>query len=235
MQALLHAVDCLADLHIDDLHVVQTRILPVNDYNACDLPETFTQEVGVFIKSGDKLQPLTQDDSINPLNNYDSDFAITRWDNPTTTDSTDQSVVQISGLLNTWWYGFSPYDSLGEPTGRFFGIGNPTNKTYKIIKERNQIQLSESMSTPEIVLQWIDDGRNSDAVTSVEPFALPVINQYIKYGLKNCNRTYSRSEVEYEYQKYIQQRKILRSRKSDLTITALRQIIYRNTRLSASK
>lgn len=232
LQALLHAVDCLSELYKDDLKVVNTRILPINDYGAADLPEGFTDSVGVFIKAGQKLQPLTEDNGINPLNNYDSDFNISRWDTPTTTVSTDQSVVQISGLLNTWWYGFSPYDSLGEPVGKFFGLGNPTNKTYKIIRERNQIQLSERLSITEIVFQWIGDGRNSDAVSSVDSYAVPVIRQYIKYGLKDCNRAYSKGEVEYEYQKYIQQRKLLRARKSDLTVTTLRQIIMKNQRLS---
>lgn len=235
LQGLLHAVDCLVDLHFDALRVVNTRILPVNSYNAADLPEGYTDCVGVFIKNGQKLQPLTENNSINPLNNYDSNLNIQRWDNPTTNSSNDQSVVQVNGLLNTWYFGFAPYDSLGEPLGRFSGIGNPTTHSYTIVKERNQIQLDEGLSVTEIVLQWVGDGRNSDAVTSVESYAVPAIRQYIKYKLKDCNRSYSRNEVEYEYQKYITEMKKLRGRKSDLTITSLRQIIYRNTRLSASK
>ena len=236
MQSLLHATDCLSDLYMDDLHVVHTRILPVSETGAVDLPEGYTDAVGVFIKVGDKLQPLTEDNTINPLQNFDSDFNVERYDSATTNDPTDQSVVQISGLLNTYWFGFAPYDSLGEPTGRFYGIGNPTNKTYRIVKERNEIQLNENLSSvTNIVLQWIGDGRTADALSSIESYALPVIRQYIRYGLKDCNRTYSRNEVEYEYQKYLQQRRTLRSRKSNLTMTALRKIVYKNYRLSASK
>ncbi len=232
MQTLLHSVDCLVDLYADDLKVVNTRILPVNSYGAVDLPEGFNDAVGVFIKAGQKLQPLTEDNTINPLNNMGDDFAISRWDEPTNTQTTDQSVVQIAGLLNTWFFGFAPYNSIGEPVGKFFGIGNPTNKTYKIIKERNQIQLSERLSTDHIVLQWIGDGRNSDSISSVESYALATIRAYIDYRLKDFNRSYSRGEVEMAKQEYYNERKRLRSRKSDLTVTALRQIIMKNQRLS---
>ena len=235
LQSLIYGCEALSELTMDDLKIVHTQILPIDENGAAELPESYNDYVGCFIKTGQKLQPLTYDDSINPLNNYDADFNITRWDNPTTNSSNDQSVVQISGLLNTWWFGFSPYDSLGEPTGRFFGVGNPTNLTFKIIKERNKIQLNERMSATEIVFQWVGDGRNSDAVSSVESYALDTIRNYINYRLKDFNRSYSRGEVEQAKQEYINSRKILRARKSDLTMTALRQIIYKNTRLSPSK
>lgn len=232
LQSLVYGVECLSELVQDDLKVVNTRILPVNSYGAVDLPEGFNAAVGVFIKSGQKLQPLTEDNTINPLNNMGDDFAISRWDEPTNTQTTDQSVVQIAGLLNTWFFGFAPYSALGEPTGRFFGIGNPTNKTYKIIPERNQIQLSERLSTDHIVLQWIGDGRNSDSISSVESYALATIRAYIDYRLKDFNRSYSRGEVEMAKQEYYNERKKLRARKSDLTVTSLRQIIMKNQRLS---
>lgn len=234
LQALLHAVDCLSDLHMNDLHIVNSRTMPVNDYNAFDLPEGYTDYVGVFIKVGQKLRALTEDDTINPLNNFDSDFNIQRYDTPPT-QSDDQSVVQIEGLLNTWFYGFSMYDALGEPTGRLSGIGNPTNETFKIVKERNQVQLNENLSVDDVVFQWVSDGRSADAVSSVESYVLPVIRQYIKYGLKDCNRTYGKGEVELEYQKYLTTRKTLRGQKSNLTMGTLKQIVYKNYRMSASK
>lgn len=234
MQALLHSVDCLSNLYMDDLQVFNSRVMPINSYNAFELPEGYSDCVGVFLKVGQKLQPLTEDDTINPLNNFNSDFEIERYDTPPT-QTDDQSVVQIEGLLNTWWYGFAPYDSLGEPVGRFSGIGNPTNNTYRIIKSRNQVQLNENLSVTEVVFQWTGDGRTSDAISSVESYALPTIRQYIKYGLKDCNRSYSKGEVELEYNKYLQERKTLRGRKSNLTKTALKQIVYKNYRMSASK
>lgn len=235
LQSLIYCCEILSELTMDELKIVHTRILPIDEFGAAQLPEGYNDYVGCFIKSGQKLQPLTYDDSINPINNYDSNFNVARWDNPTTDNNDGQSVVVVSGLLNTWWYAFSPYDSLGEPLGRFSGIGNPTTKTFKIIKERNQIQLNEKFNTKEIVFQWIGDGRNSDAVSSVESYALETIRNYIDYRLKDFNRSYSRGEAEMAKQEYISARKRLRARKSDLTISTLRQIIYRNTRLSASK
>jgi len=234
LQSLIYGCECLSELTMDDLKVVHTQILPINNYGAADMPSGVNDSVGVFIKVGQMLQPLVEDNTINPLNNFDSEFNIQRYDTPPT-ESDDQSVVQIEGLLNTWWYGFSPYDSLGEPLGRFSGIGNPTNNTYRIIKERNQIQLNENLSVTEIVFQWIGDGRNSDSVSSVESYALDTIRNYIDYRLKDFNRTYSRGEVEQARQMYLTSRKTLRGRKSNITMTALRQIVYKNYRLSASK
>lgn len=235
VQSLVFATECLSELTMDDLKIVHTEILPINNYAAADLPNGVNEVTGVFIKVGQMLQPLIESDTINPLNNFDSNLNIIRYDTPQTSQNNSQSVVQIQGLSSTFWYGFAPYDSLGQPTGRFFGIGNPTNKTYRIIKERNQIQLNEGLSVEEIVVQWIGDGRNASAISSVESYALATIRAYIDYRLKDFNRSYSRGEVEQAKQDYFNERRRLRGRKSDLTKTALQQIIYRNSRLSASK
>ena len=235
VQSLVYCCEAIQELTMDTLQIVHTRILPVNSYNAVDLPEGYNDATGVFLKVGQKLQPLVEDNSITPLNNFDTDFGIVRYDAVGQPNSSDQSVVQINGLLNTYWFGFAAYDSLGEPTGRFSGIGNPTNNTYRIIKERNQIQLNENLSVDNIVLQWIGDGRNADAVSSVESYALDTIRNYIDYRLKDFNRSYSRGEVEQARQQYITSMKVLRGRKSNLTKTALKQIVYKNYRLSASK
>lgn len=235
LQELIYAVECLSEITMDDLQVIHTQILPVNNYNAVDLPSGYVDKTGVFLKVGQKLQPLTEDNSISPLNNFDTDFNIIRFDSVGQANSSDQSVVYINGLLNTYFYGFAPYDSLGEPLGRIGGIGNPTNNTYKIVKERNQIQLNENLSVDNIVLQYIGDGRNADSVSSIESYALSTIRAYIDYRVKDFNRSYSRGEVEQARQMYLIERKTLRGRKSNLTMTALRQIVYKNYRLSASK
>lgn len=234
LQELIYACEILSEMTMDELQVIHTQTLPVNSYNAIDFPNSYVDSVGVFIKVGQLLKPLTEDNTINPLNNFDTDLNIVRYDTPTTT-TTGQSAVKINGLLSTWWYGFAPYDSLGEPVGRFSGLGNPTNNTYRIIKERNQIQLNENLSVDNIVLQWIGSGRDADAISSVDSYALATIRDYIDYRLKDFNRSYSRGEVEMAKQQYLISRRTLRGRKSNLTMTALRQIVYKNYRLSASK
>lgn len=236
LQMLLYGCEILSELHMDTLKVTTPHLLPVNSYGAVDLPNGTSDVVSVGIKVGQYVKPLIPDDSINSLNNFDSDFNIIRYDEPVTVQESDQSVIYINGWQGTTWYGFSPVNQYGEQLGRFFGFGNQGEPyTYKWIPERNQIQLNEGLSVTHVMVTVMGDGRNANAASSIESYALDTIRKYMDFQYKKNNRTYSEGEVRIAEDRYIRAHKNLRGRKSDLTIKVIRQIIYKNTRLSPNK
>jgi len=227
LEFLLYAKECLREISMDDLQVVNFVMLPVDANGAANLPNDYLDEVSVNLPVGQKLKPLVKDSSITPLQAFDSDFALTTYQLGATqvASALIYNNVFLSGLWNT-----TTFNEYGEPTGRFFGIGaaSPTD-TYNIIKSRNQIQLNEALTTSSIILAYIGNGTSSDAATQIDPYAEKTIDTYCMYLFKENNRTYSPSEAKMAWDMHIQQRQILRARMSDLTVNKIRRIIQSNS------
>lgn len=218
LDALLAAVDILREMHLDDLQIVNFKSIGVNDYNAIEIPDNIADIVDVYVGVGQLTRQLTPNSHINSLINYDNNFNVSDYTNG-------------SG----WGYGNftgAEYNTHGEYQGGRFGVGGgATRDTYKIIAGRNQIQFNEAIEG-NVVIAYIDDGRNADAASHVEVVAEATIEAYILWQFAEMSRTSSMGEKERLRQMYIEQRKILRSRKADWSIARLKRIISKNARAS---
>lgn len=228
LQLLLYAKDCLRELTFDDLHVVNTKILPLTDYKAAKIPSDYVDWSGVFVKAGQKLRPLVEDNHISPLYNYDSNFVPQQF-----ADGNQNTPIFYQNSIVPIYWRMTTYNEFGENTGKLFGIGagNPTD-TFKVIKERSEIQLNEHSEATEIVLSYISNGQNADAATNIDAYAQNTIEAYMLWQLKENNRTYGEGEKERARQMFISERKILRARMSDLNINKLKRIVQKNSQQS---
>jgi hypothetical protein len=225
---LVYAKYCLAELALDDLKNVRTKLLTVNDYFAVDLPNDFLDETKVGVMVGQQIRPLVPDNSINSLNNYDSNFAITTYASEQQNDNDEELFYYFNSWMNglyltTFW------NSYGEPLGRQFGFSGGYSDTYKVVRERNQIQLNEAIGVDTIVLEYISDGTDADSATQITPYAVATIRAYIDWQHKANNRTYNDGQRELAKQEYMRERKILRARMSGLTLTTLKRIVAKST------
>lgn len=235
LECLTYGKDCLRELHFDDLKVVNTKLLPVlndtNNVNAVDLPDDYVDYTEVGIKFGQTVKPLVPNDKINSLVNYTSTYGAQPYTNLPTTNSN----TGVFGYYLPWYWGMTTINWYGENIGRFFGYGaGVQTDTFKIIKERGQIQLSEWLiGLDNIVLTYISNGMNADAASHIDPYAQATIEEYIYTELKRHNRNYSEGEVQVQEQRYLRQRKLLRARTSSLTIELLTRIVQKNTMAAA--
>lgn len=209
MQCLLHARNCLRELVFDDLRVVKTVLLDVNDYYSVSLPCDLVDVVRIGVLYGQHVRPLVEDTGINRLNNLDS--AGLKVPYYTATDS------------NTLYYGYLPTALWGGGTG-----SRSYNDTYKFLPERKEIQLNEGFGYANAVLEYISDSSCADSATAVDPYAQATIEAYIKWQLMENNRTYGLGEKRDAKYEYITQRKILRARKDPLTTDMVRRIFQRS-------
>lgn len=223
---IVYAKDCLRQLTEDDLLLINTKLLPVNDYNAVDLPADFLDYTMVGVKVGQNVKPLVETNKINPMINRNDDLEPIRYDESPVGDN-----EQIFyGQLSPFYWSTVFWNQWGEPTGRLFGLGaGATCDTFSVFPERNQIQLTESLSVDNIVLEYISDGMNADAATRISPYAYDTIDAYIKWQMMCNTRTYSLGEQEYAKQEYIDQRKILRARLNPMTIEMWKRVFQRGT------
>lgn len=225
LQCLVSARDCLLELHLDDLQVVNTvELTVVKDGMYATLPNDYVDYTLVGVKVGQKIRPLVEVNNLNRLHNYDSSGNIVNY---ATTETVSNEIIYTYPYGIFW--GTTLIDDYGENIGRLYGwgAGNETD-TFEIIPERCQIQLNENSCFDKIVLQYISNGMNCDAATQVDVYAERTIKDYIMWDLKRHNRNYSRPDCQYEESLYIKSRKILRARKDEITVTLMKRILQRN-------
>lgn len=217
LEVLLHASTCLRELHIDTLKIINYVELPINDYFAADLPGDFVDDVGVGIPVGQFLQPVSKRDNITNLRNVNDSGAFVPF---TDSNASGDTFFGFNGNWLWWWN----INDFGEPTGRYFGANGGANANgYKIIKERRQIQFTETFTSDTAVLMYISDGQRADNATQVDTLALKTIQTYIDWQL---SPNYAMKDAP-EARTYENERRKLIARTDDLTATDIRQIVHR--------
>lgn len=220
-EGLYHASSCLRELTFDSLQIINTLRLPINDYFAVDLPEDFVDDVMVGVPVGGQYQPVAKLNSLSPLRLATDEGAYT------TAGESGQNVETIAvGFLPyaLWYYNFNEY---GEPTGRFFGAGGGAMQNgYKVVRERGQIQLTESFTSEDVLLMYISDGQSVTAASQVDPRAFSTIQSWISWKKSpNADNCHSPEAISFNKNK-----RLLRARLNDLTVVDIKNIIRKEFR-----
>lgn len=229
LQFLKFASDALRELSFDTLKVIKIARLPVNSYNAIELPCNYVDLVALGVEWGAYVQPLVASDAINRLPHYNNEGQITKYPDVSYDDSKSGNIFGV-GFLGYNWVTWNEYN---EPTGRLYGLGNfPGANGYKIIIERNIIQLDDASCSKWAVLSWISDGQDCDSATMVDTYAIKTIESYIVWQLKLHSRAYSDGQAAEAERIFINDHKNLRARKNDLTCADIRNIIRKQSHAS---
>lgn len=213
-EALTHAASALRELSQLKLPVVHTVKLPVNAYYAVDLPSGCTANsiVGVFIPSGQRLAPVAKDDTLSPLRKKDATGAFTTYG-----DSEDS----LYGYSGTWFWNTSEW---GEHTGGEFGGAGRSSNGWKLIRERRQIQLSETFTHEAIVLKYAGSGLSADAASEIDPEAWRAIETFIAWQ-RSPNKDLKDSG---EARTFYNELRLLGTKFSDLTADDVLHIIRKS-------
>lgn len=223
LEFLLHAAAGVRELSYEVLKMVNTVELPLNSYNAIDLPGDFVDDVAVAIPCGQMLQPVPKNDNISPLravSNTGQFVPYTDMDNPG-----EQTIFGFPAGWAFWWN----INDWGEPTGRWFGAGGGARLNgYKLLKERRQIQFTETFTSDSAVLIYISDGQRADNATQIDVLAWQTIAAWIDWK-RSPNEAIKDSP---EARTFYNERRHLVARLDDLTTTDVKQIIHRAYRAS---
>lgn len=217
---MIHGATCLRELSFDTLKIVNTVALPVNEYGGVDLPEDFVDDVALCLPGGAVLQPLPHQDWINPMRFVNPDTSQYESANYNTNSAGADSNFFWGSAGWLWYWNVNDF---GEPTGRFFGARGGTQRGYKVVKERRQIQMSPDYSGTSIILQYISDGQNINNATQIDTYAIQAIRAWQEWKKSpNANNEYSPEAMSFWNRK-----KTLRSRLSGMSLVdvknALRQ------------
>lgn len=126
-----------------------------------------------------------------------------------------------SGFSNYWYnYGYASSN---------YGGNVDYGDSYKIITERNEIQLHNNVPGNDVVLEYLSDGSEVDNATQINVYAKATIEAFINWKWKENNRSYGEGERQRAQRQYEHQHKILRARMNPLTTADIKRSIYRNT------
>jgi hypothetical protein len=226
IEFLVYAKDGLATLAKDE-NIISGRykVLQLNDNHAIEIPNDYLDYTKISMMNGQHLQPLVEDNSLNLVPNYDSDFQIQPYSQGFATDT---ATVEYAGYLSPYWWTVN-WNSYGENTGRQFGGVGSMSDTFRVNKARNEIKINENLTLTQVVLEYVSNGMDADSATQIDWYAKDCLEAYCMWQFKENNRTYSAGEAEVAKQEYINQRLILRAELSDLTTDNLKRIVQRNS------
>lgn len=225
LEALLHSSAAIRELSKDTLSIVNTVNLPVNSYGAMDLPDDFSDDIGVFFDMGIALKQIPHQSNINPLRVYNGTTGAFELH---TTPSENEQLTGVNFFGASNWMWFWNVNSYGEPTGRYFGAGGGTNSGYEVLKQRRQIQLTGGFESTNMVLQYISNGQSLDNLTQIDWAAFKAIQSYIDWQ-RSPNAAFKDSGEARTY--YNEQRK-LRANLDPLTVIDIKNIIHQAYRAS---
>jgi len=219
VEALFHATAAVRELSFDSLKIINTVPLKVGAYSEVDLPGDFVDDLAVCIPVGGLLQQIPKNDAISPLRNVNSSGDFVNYTDLNNSENTSLYGVSASWL---WFWNVSDW---GEPTGRYFGAnGASARNGYNIIRERRQIQLTETFTSDEIVLMYISNGQSADNASQVDAYAQQSIQAWIDWK----SSPNAAMKDSYEAATFYNERRLLRARKDDTTITDIKNILRRN-------
>ena len=221
MEALFHGASALRELSKDTLQIVNTVNLPLNSYFSADLPSDFVDDVGVFIPVGNLLSPVPKIDALTPLRLHNNAGQFVPY---ASTENQNINNLNLIGGNQAWTF-FWNVDDYGEFTGRSFGAnGGDYYNGYKVVKERRQIQFTQTFTNTNIVLQYISNGQSADNATQIEWLAFQAIIAYIDWK-RSPNAAIKDS---YEAATFYNEKRLLRANLSSLTLTDLKNVLRSN-------
>lgn len=227
MQGLVYSASCLRELYIDDLKVIGVKVLTVDETtNEAPLPDDYVNYVQIGCEYGQRVRPLVEQHSLNPVQSYTSTFEENMYQ--TRQSDPNGNILYYGYLLPLLWNTIT-WNEYGENIGRLFGWGQGNQSdTFTIVKEQNVIKVNEDLNIDKIVLRYISDGQSADAATQIPSEAYDTISKYIDYQFKLNSRSYNEQERTAAERRYLAARGVLRARMNDLTIEKITRIFQKN-------
>lgn len=220
LEELLHGATCVRELTYEVLRIINTVKLPINNYSAIDLPEDFQDDLAVCIPAGQFLRPIPKNDWIDPLVNHDATGNFVPYSDAATNPQTAGLTIFDFSAAGYWFWNINDF---GEPTGRYFGgTGGDRLNGYKLVKERRQIQLTETFQSDTAILMYISDGMRADNATQIDVKAWATITAFI-----NWKRSPNADDKDSpEGRNFYAERRRLVARLDDTTIIDIRNIVH---------
>jgi hypothetical protein len=227
LQFLKYGADCLRELSMDDLKIINTVTLTLNSYNAVAIPPDCLDWIRIGMQNGQYVKPLMQTDGFNQQYNYQPNGLPAPW--PAIAEGLSDLAYFGVPFLS---YYVNQYNSRGENIGGLYGYrtdGSPF--IFQVFPNRGsggEIQFDSSLGITNCVVDYISDGRSVSGISMINTYAENCIERYIDWQMLENRRDISDNSKERLFNKYVGSRVVLRGRMNELTADDILSI-WRNT------
>ena len=174
--------------------------LPMNSYNAIDLPDDCVDWTKVAIQVGDRLWVLGVAEDIALAHETDDCGNIIK-------NAAVPSFDEITNGLNlesyipfyfSNYYGSLPISgNYGEGLYGYY-TGVPYKGYFRENRDKRQLQFTSNIQAPYIYLEYITDGSVCNGSTKVAPVAFDYLVQYVHYQRVKFRQDVSIGEKDYQ-------------------------------------
>ena len=224
IESIANASRCIEELNFDTMGIIRTVKIPINSHFAAPLPCDYLDFCKVGIARGQFVMPLSQRSGMNRLGNFDEQ---TGEQIPYSNE--DQSEGSFQHGYGFGFGNFTWFNDNHEAMGRNYGSPGNQTATFKVLIERNEIQLDNSIDATHIILEYMSDGSECDGYTKIHPYAKKTIESFMDWMHKENSRSYGDSQRQIARRVFEHDHKILRARLSPLTPTDIKTMFRRRT------
>lgn len=182
VEFLVHASNCLRELTLDTLKIVNTTMVHVNSNYSVDIPPGTLDVIAVSKPRGARFKSLPRLNDINSVVNKDE------YGTPIPFGQGEESPLRFFPD----WEPLDNFNEHGEYEGGNYGIPRTIRTGYDVFPERNQIQLTENINCSHVLVMTIPDGSCIDSASQVTPKAINAITQWTNWKRSpNADNIYS--------------------------------------------
>jgi len=189
---LVQALRGLKELHYDSLPSKEIETLIVNANGTCDIPSGCIKITGISIIDGDRLEPLTQSNKLNP-----SDETLEVSD-PFDWDTDDNPYIGFRAFSDNHDKGLQWEDYV------------------RVIQSKGIIRVDNRSGIEEVVITYITEPKQVSGKSVIHPFAVETLMNFVAWQYAIFNPT-NRFDPEKKRRDFYNANRILRGRLNPLT------------------
>lgn len=188
---------------------VKAEYIDVDATGRLQVPATSTQVIGVYVENGDKILPLSREDTINPLTK------LNEAGDPVKRGVEERLISDNVTLTEIGYFYYNNANDKGEWLGREFG--RPSNQPWNYQQFNGEIQLDTALNLDCVLVLYNTNGLKVSEANVIHPLAEQAIKFYMDWNFTDRGVKKGIWEKQNDGKAYYNEKRALYGRISGLT------------------
>ncbi len=200
VDAIAYVSSWLKDAQLHSVPILESAVIPLNNYKAGELPCGYVTWARVGVQDAQYVRPAaTRNGLVNTVATDETGKKV-----PHGTSSEDyEDTHRLYWLENLSTY--------GENLGRQYGGSGDDTGFFKIIKERNEIQVVENYQGDKIYMDFVVSVNNAKAHSKIDEMCFPAAKAWIDWQHERNRKTRNPNMVAEAEMRYREAMRVLRA------------------------
>jgi hypothetical protein len=219
VDAIGYISNWLRESQLHSLPMIESHTITLNSYKAGPLPCGYLSWVRVGIKDGQFIKPIAgRQGLINTVNTDENGNKVPHG----TSEITEEEGYRMYWLENLGTY--------GEDLGRQYGGSGDDTGLFKIMKERNEIQMVETYTEDTVYMDCLVSLNNAKFFSKIDEMCLPAAKSFADWQHERNRKTRNETVVREAEARYREHMRILRANMFDYGMADIINIWYQSVK-----